>query len=61
MNKLWCLLLLVLLLCGCSRRVYVPVETVGVEFCTFAALLSLRYFRLWTFASLLWTDSNHKQ
>ena len=30
MNKVWCLLLLVLL-CGCSRRVYVPVETVRVD------------------------------
>lgn len=30
MNKVWCLLLLVLLY-GCSRRVYVPVETVRVD------------------------------
>lgn len=31
MNKVWCLLLLVLLLSSCSRRVYVPVETVRVD------------------------------
>lgn len=31
MNKAWCLLLLVLLLCGCARKVYVPVETVRVD------------------------------
>ncbi len=31
MNKAWCLLLLVLLLSSCARKVYVPVETVRVD------------------------------